>query len=158
MNGKFIILINSIRRDQQAIAAIYAELEQHPLSQDADNDVLIVVAYHLHNLYNAFENIFQNIAAVFENSVEDEGRWHAQLLERMRLDAMPLRPAVIDAEAYEALDELRRFRHLFRHAYIVKLDPPRLRLVRNKASKLESLYQGQLETFVAFVQELVDAE
>ena len=158
MNGKFIILINSIRRDQQAIAAIYAELERHPLSQDADNDVLIVIAYHLHNLYNAFENVFQNIAAAFENSVEDDGRWHAQLLERMRLNALPLRPAVIDDEVYAALDELRRFRHLFRHAYIVKLDPPRLRLVWDKASKLESLYQGQLEAFVAFVQELVDAE
>lgn len=100
MNGKFIILINSIRRDQQAIAAIYDELERHPLSAETDNDVLIVIAYHLHNLYNAFENVFQNIAAAFENSVEDEGRWHAQLLERMRLDAMPLRPAVIDDEAY----------------------------------------------------------
>jgi hypothetical protein len=45
MNGKFIILINSIRRDLEAIAVIYDELERHPLSSETDNDVLIVIAY-----------------------------------------------------------------------------------------------------------------
>ncbi len=155
MNGKFIILINSIRRDLDAIAAIYDELERHPLSAETDNDVLIVIAYYLHNLYNAFENIFQNIAAVFENSIEDEGRWHAQLLERMGLDAMPLRPAVIDDAVYEALDELRRFRHLFRHSYMIELDPQRLQLVWRKALDLKGIYREQLEVFVAFLQDLV---
>lgn len=158
MNGKFIILINSIRRDLEAIAAIYDELERHPLSTETDNDVLIVIAYHLHNLYNAFENIFQNIAAVFENSVEDEGRWHAQLLERMGLDAMPLRPAVIDDTAYEALDELRRFRHLFRHSYMINLDPQRLQLVWRKAFDLKAIYAEQLESFVTFLQALTQPE
>ncbi|MBD3324780.1 hypothetical protein GF339_09360 [candidate division KSB3 bacterium] len=43
MNGKFIILINSIRRDLEAIAAIYDELERHPLT--AETDILIVIAY-----------------------------------------------------------------------------------------------------------------
>lgn len=158
MNGKFIILINSIRRDLKAIAVIYDELERQPLSTETDNDVLIVMAYHLHNLYNAFENIFQNIAAVFENSVEDEGRWHAQLLERMRLDAMPLRPAVIDAEAYEALDELRRFSHLFRHSYMIELDPQRLQLVWSKAFDLKAIHAEQLESFVIFLQALTKPE
>jgi hypothetical protein len=119
MNGKLLILINSIRRDMETIATIYHALEQHPLTPETDQDGLIIIAYHLHNLYNAFENIFQNVAAVFENSVDDEGRWYAQLLERMRLDAMPLRPAVIDDRAHDALVELRRFRHLFRHAYTI---------------------------------------
>jgi len=73
--------------------------------------------------YNTFENIFRNVAAVFENSVDDVERWRVRLLERMRLDVLPLRPAVIDDAAYDALDELRRFRHLFRHAYSVKLAP-----------------------------------
>lgn len=39
---------------------------------------------------------------------------------------MTLRPAVIDGEAYDGLDELRRFSRLFRHAYSVELDPLRL--------------------------------
>lgn len=155
MNDKILILSTSIRRDLQAIAVIYEELERHPLQADTGDDTLIVVAYHLHNLYNAFENAFQNIAATFENSVDDVAQWHAQLLERMRLDVMPLRPAVIDDEAYEALDELRRFRHLFRHAYMVKLNPSRLQLVMDKAIALKAVYANQLERFLAFLQGLV---
>lgn len=126
MDGKILVLTSDVRRDMEDIAAIYRRLECYHLAPDTDEDALIVIAYCLHNLYNAFENIFQNAAAVFENAVDDLGRWHAQLLERMRLDIMPLRPAVIDDVAYDALDELRRFRHLFRHAYGLKLDPLRL--------------------------------
>jgi hypothetical protein len=154
MDDKILILLNSIGRDLKAIATIYGELERHPLTVDTDDDTLIVIAYHLHGLYNVFENILQDIAAVFENSVDDVERWHAQLLERMRMDVMPLRPAVIDDAAYDALDELRRFRHLFRHAYQMKLDPLRLQLVMRKALVLRVMYTAQLERFVDFLQSL----
>jgi len=158
MHGKLILLHNSIRRDMETIAAIYTELARHPLTAETDNDVLIVIAYHLHNLYNAFENIFQSIAAAFENSIDDDGRWHMQLLEHMRLDAQPLRPAVIDDDAYIALDELRRFRHLFRHAYMVNLDARRLQLVWDQAFNLQKIYTEQITRFVDFVQMLLEAE
>ena len=154
MDDKIAVLINSIRRDMDTIAAIYGELERHPLGTSSDNDTLIIVAYHLHNLYNVFENIFQNIAAVFENSVDDVERWHARLLERMQMDVMPLRPAVIDENACDALDELRRFRHLFRHMYRVKLDPLRLQLVMHKALVLKAIYADQIGKFVEFLKRL----
>jgi len=154
MDEKTILLMRTIRRGMEDIAAIYGQLESHPLEADMDPDTLIVVAYHLHNLYNAFENIFQNIAAVFENSTDDVAKWHAQLLERMQLDVMPLRPAVIDRTAYEALEELRRFRHLFRHAYTVRLSPLRLQLVVREALALRALYAAQLEQFIGFLQGL----
>jgi hypothetical protein len=153
MDEKTILLMRTTRRGMEDIAAIYSQLESHPLEADTDQDTLIVIAYHLHNLYNAFENIFQNIAAVFENSVDDD-KWHAQLLERMQLDVMPLRPAVIDRAAYEALEELRRFRHLFRHAYTVRLSPLRLQLVVREALALRALYAAQLEQFIGFLQGL----
>ena len=154
MDDRILVLVSSIRRDLDAIDGIYCELERRPLKPDSDRDTLIVVAYHLHNLYSAFENIFRNIAAVFENSVDQVERWHAQLLERMRLDVMPLRPAVIDEAAFVMLDELRRFRHLFRHAYTVELDPDRLGLVMRKALALKGMYGAQLDGFIGFLEEL----
>ncbi len=152
MNEKMLVLSRSISKDIGEIERIYDALDRHTLSSDTDTETAIVVAYYLHNLYNGFENIFGAIAAAFENSIDDVGRWHSQLLERMRLDVMPLRPAVIDDEAFEALDELRRFRHLFRHAYGVRLDPLRLQLVLQKALRLRTLYPSQLEAFIAFVE------
>lgn len=70
----------------------------------------------------------------------------------MRLDLTPVRPALIDEFAYEKLDELRRFRHLFRSAYGVQLDSERLRLVLRKAVQLRRIYLPQMERFLEFVR------
>ena len=154
MNEKFLLLERSIQKDLEAIERLFAAIGTEDLADDASEEALIVLAYRLHNLYNAFENIFQNIAATFENTLDDSARWHAQLLERMRLDAMPIRPAVIDDTAYDALDELRRFRHLFRYAYDMELDPQRLRLVLTKALQLKAIYRPQFERFLEFLRAL----
>lgn len=70
----------------------------------------------------------------------------------MRLDLTPVRPALIDEFAYEKLDELRRFRHLFRSPYGVQLDAERLRLVLRKAVQLRRIYLPQMERFLEFVR------
>jgi len=158
MNGKKIFLINALQNDIDAITQIYEKLtkslEQDSSDIDELEDILIVRSYHLHSIYTAFENVFQNVATVFENSVDQPGRWHAQLLERMQMDMSPMRPAVIDKQAYKALDELRRFRHMFRHAYTVELDDDRLGLVIKQAQNLQKIYKSQLETFLNFVETL----
>lgn len=154
MSEKTLLLYSSLCKDMQAIEEIYATLEGITLDPTVDEKDLIVIAYRLHNLFSAFENMFVNIAAVFENSIDEAGRWHTQLLEHMALDAMPLRPKVIDDEAYEALDELRRFRHLFRHAYSKRLHADRLNLVLQSALILKNIYKPQLEAFLQFLQTL----
>lgn len=154
MREKFLLLERSIQHDLQAIDRLYETIASPTLADEDDQETLIVLAYRLHNLYNAFENIFQNVATTFENTLDDSTRWHAQLLQRMCLDLMPLRPAVIEGQAYDALDELRRFRHLFRYAYDIQLDPQRLRLVLSKAWQLRAVYRSQIERFLEFLRAL----
>lgn len=154
MNEKYLLLERSIQRDLDAIKGIYDRLEGEAPVEDATQDELIVIGYHLHGLYNAFENIFQNVAATFENELDDSARWHAQLLERMRLDVMPVRPALVDDDAYDTLDELRRFRHVFRYGYDIELDSDRLRLVLDKALELKGLYRTRVEGFLKFLRRL----
>lgn len=158
MNEPIVVLIASIRKDLEAIDEIYSAMDR--LFQEGENVLedertQITLAYRLHNLYNAFENIFLNIARTFENQLDPRGRWHSQLLDRMRLDLTPLRPAVIDDGMYEALDELRRFRHLFRHAYTMTIDPERLMLVYRKALLLRDIYHQQLSRLLQFLDELI---
>jgi hypothetical protein len=152
MNEKALILERSIKNDLQAISDIFARLDKAILSDDEES--LIVIAYRLHSLYMAFENIFQQIAITFENSLDDKSGWHSQLLQRMKLDLTPIRPAVIDDTTYPALDELRRFRHLFRTNYNVEFDRDRLQLVLNKAHQLRHLYRAQIGQFLNFLKTL----
>lgn len=154
MYEKAIILERSIQTDLDAIEETYAKIEGVQLDEKAGEEPLIVLAYHLHGLYNAFENIFLQIAAAFENNLSDQSGWHTQLLQRMTLNLTPIRPAIINQEAYEHLDELRRFRHVFRHSYHIKLDVTRLQLVQTKAMALQRIYLRQIETFLEFLRSL----
>ena len=154
MNEPYLILERSIQHDLQAIERIFQAINWPETEAATHEEALIVLAYRFHNLYNAFENIFQNIAQTFENNLDDASKWHAQLLRRMRLDVMPIRPAVIDDAAYDALDELRRFRHMFRYSYDTELDPARLHLVWQKAEALQKIYAAQINQFLAFLQRL----
>jgi hypothetical protein len=153
MNEKFLVLERNIQRDLEIIEDLYGSLGSPDLDGSVSPETVIVAAYRLHSLYTAFENIFRNISTAFENHLDPSG-WHRQLLQRMRLDLTPLRPAVIDAAAYEKLDELLRFRHVFRTLYGLDLDPRRLEVVLGKALELRDLYRSQIEGFLAFLRGL----
>ncbi|MGC9398857.1 MAG: hypothetical protein ACP5HM_06950 [Anaerolineae bacterium] len=69
----------------------------------------------------------------------------------MTLEIKEIRPPVISRQTYECLDELRKFRHLFRNAYLFQFDPRRLDIVIEKARTLQPLYQDDLRRFLAFL-------
>ena len=153
MNVQIQILKADITADLVAIAEIYQALKRSGTELHEESQ-RIVTAYYLHNLYCAFESIFQRIATVFGNHLSERAGWHADLLRRMTLDISDLRPRVLSQPAYDALDELRRFRHVFRSAYRLNLDAERLDLVCRKAQALERLYQVDFEHFLAFLDDM----
>lgn len=157
MNVQIRTLKADLGADLQAISEIYASLDTYPEDLTTQEQG-IVVAYYLHNLYCAFERMFQRVAEVFENAVADRTGWHAELLRRMTLDIEGVRPPLIRAATWDSLDELRRFRHLFRSAYRLQLDPERLALVRRKAQVLEDLYRADLDRFLRFLDGLTEAD
>lgn len=106
------------------------------------------LAYQLHNLYCAFEDLFKVIADFFENNIEDKTRYHAELLKRMLLTIEGVRPALLSEENFVLLNNLRSFRHFFRHAYSYELDERKVRLVLADATKLRELYIADVEVFL----------
>lgn len=90
----------------------------------------IAAAYHLHNIYNALENTFDQISRTFENHVKDLSRWHQELLAKMFLDVPPVRPAVLPPGIRPLLSDLCGFRHIFRHSYDYTLDTAKLIALR----------------------------
>jgi hypothetical protein len=153
MNEQIRLLQAEIRTDMQAIAEAYHALyTAAPDVRSGSAD--IVAGYYLNVLYGLFENLFTRIAANFGNRIHDESQWHAQLLHRMTLDVQDVRPRVISDELYQCLNEMRRFRHVFRNAYVLHFDPTRLEIVLRNAERAEALYQRELNDFLAFLDEL----
>ncbi len=106
------------------------------------------LAYQLHNLYCAFEDLLKIVADFFENHIDDSAHYQSALLWRMKMPIEGVRPALLSEASYRLLDSLRAFRHVFRHAYSYELDPKKLALVLEDALKLREVYHRDIDNFL----------
>ena len=130
------------------IDQIYARIEERHSEFGNRLESLDSMGYQLHNLYCAFEQVFEIVAQFFENNIAGE-HYHTDLLRRMRLTIEGVRPACISEEAFKLLDELRRFRHFFRHAYVSELEFDKLAHLVEVAEKLRGVFQRDRQRFFA---------
>lgn len=142
--------LNILRAEMDAqigeIENIYSKLELR--KQENGKFVLESIGYQLHNLYCAFEDLFKIIADAFENNIENKSQYHIEILKRMTVSIEGIRPALLSQESYKMLDNLRSFRHLFRHAYSYELDERKVKIVMDDALKLKEIYRKDISAFL----------
>ena len=109
-------------------------------------------AYELARFYTVFERMLENICEAFENHFERDGDWHEKILTRLSLDLPGLRPALIPENAVGNLRELKRFRHLIRHAYDLTLRQERLHELAQFAAATSSELLAWHAEFLAAVR------
>lgn len=71
----------------------------------------------VHNCYGALESALQSIVLDIDGALPAGSDHHRNLIRRAAQDFPDRRPPILSPEAAEQLDELRGFRHVFRHAY-----------------------------------------
>jgi len=148
--GKFAILKSELMNQWNEIVKIYKRIEERKRKRGIH--ALESLAYQLHNLYCAYEDLFKIVAGFFENSIEDPSKYHAELLKRMKMEIEGVRPALISEESFKLLNSLRGFRHFFRHAYSYELDERKVSLVLEDALKLKETFKPELENFLSKLQ------
>jgi hypothetical protein len=123
----------------------------------ADELDLMALGGCLHGVYNALEAYFLRVAKFFENNV-DQQAWHRDLLDRMILEIPDIRPALLtDPDVVENIDELRRFRHLFRNLYKTRLKAPKLRIVYEAAKHIADDFLPMHRAFLSWLKSLAEA-
>src|SRR3989304_9164402 len=143
---RLVILKAELNAQLSEIEDIYKKLEDRRKKRGKAG--VESLGYQLHNLYCAFEDLFKIVAATFENHIEDKNRYHLELLKRMAIPIEGVRPALLSQKNYTLLDNLRSFRHFFRHAYSYELDERRVRIVLEDAVKLSELYEIDVKSFL----------
>ena len=143
---KIAVLRAAIEAQQKEIDAIYGKIVERGRQRGAA--AVESLGYQLHNLYCAFEDLFKIVAAAFENHVEDKSKYHLELLKRMTLTIEGVRPNLLSHDSYVLLDNLRAFRHFFRHAYSYELDERKVRIVLEDVEKLKGLYKRDVGVFL----------
>lgn len=132
------------------IETIYAKVKKR---QEGEEDAYLEsLAYQLHNLYCAFEDLFKRVAHCFENQIDDAARYHLVLLKRMAIAVEGVRPALLSSEGHRLLENMRAFRHLFRHAYSYDLDVRKVKLVLEDALRLKVIYREDVERFLKNIE------
>ena len=125
------------------IKAIYQRLSDKLVvfeKETPSREMIDSSGYWMHNLYCAFEDLFKQVSAFWENHLSADGDYHVNLLKRMLINIKGIRPSLLSTESYEYLNELRGFRHVFRHAYSYGLDDERVAyLIRKTISKKEMI-------------------
>ncbi len=150
------ILIAEIEAQMARVTAVNQLVDARAALLEKEQIVAIeALAYQLHNFYNACEDLLKLVATAFENHITDQGNWHRGLVQRMSLTIPGVRPALISAKTLPHLDQLRAFRHFFRHAYNTPINVPRLLLVLDDARVVHSLLQDDVEGFVAHLRTLL---
>ena len=128
------------------IEGIYGNINDR--KREEGRAVVESVGYQLHNLYCAFEDLFKIVAKTFENHIEDKSKYHVELLKRMTIRIEKIRPSLLSRETYVLLDDLRSFRHFFRHAYSYELDERKVKLVLDDVERLKEIYRKDIDLFL----------
>ena len=146
--GAFALLEATLRARCRDIDRIGDRVAERLQGLPGGGEAIDSMGYQLHNLYGAFEQVFEEVARFFENRIDDAA-YHADLIRRMQLDIRGVRPAVLSVETASRLDELRRFRHLFRHAYAADLDPARVTALAAEVPGIRSAFARDIERFLS---------
>jgi len=139
LKKKLALFLAEFEHQVSEINSIYAKIEKRLdflERKEVSMEMVESTGYWLHNLYCAFEDLFKVVAGFWENDVGTDESFHIHLLKRMQVRIKGIRPALLSKDSFENLNELRGFRHVFRHAYSYGLDDQRvLTLLRHVLSK-----------------------
>ena len=152
MDDRRLALLRQDLQDQwEIIDRVFAKIADRSVGASPSAVQVEALAYQLHNLYGACEQLFELIARAFENQI-DGPTYHVDLLRRMKAEITGVRPALLTAGLAGRLNELRGFRHFFRHAYDSELHPER---VIGLAATAMTLRRGLRDALDRFLERLL---
>jgi hypothetical protein len=152
-------LREEIRGDRQAMGHHRRELEgllprwkelgpQRPFSA--------LAALSLHGWYTALESALERIARSVDREVPSGPRSHAELLSQMAAEIPNVRPAILPRSLLPELLAVLTFRHFFRHAYAVELDPDRLEREGRRVSRIGPAVDETLDALDGFLASAIE--
>lgn len=94
------------------------------------------------------------VAERVDGSVPRGANWHQELLQQMAAELPGARPAVVDADLAQRLEEYLGFRHVVRNAYAQRLDPARIAALVARLPAVWSEVKARLDAFAGALDEI----
>ena len=148
-SNRLILLKIDLQAQMNHIERIHQKLLDRVVKlQENDEIILESIAYQIHNLFCATEDLLKIVASCFENNISSSNQWHTLLLQRMSQDIPSIRPALLSYNTHTILNSLRGFRHFFHHAYGATIEYEQLKINLDKALKLKDILDSDIQQFL----------
>ena len=155
-NSRVAVLKSEILKDTEKMERLFEKFETSykRYLQEKEYAYLVESAFYVNRMYTGFERMFRNVAESFENTIDDKA-WHKSLLDRMSIGIENIRPALISETSHKHLNELRAFRHFFRHTYDFDLEEEKFAIVASGTRELKKSINTDIQNFLGFVNQLL---
>lgn len=136
------------------IDSFYNEFKNQDLKQiGKTTTTAIVMAEIFVDFFTCVETLFIRISRFFENSLQSE-KWHSDLLHKMTLEIINIRPAVISDETFSILKELLKFRHFRRYYFDFEYDWEKIDFLEAKYNQVYKMLKRDLLKFHEFLVQI----
>ena len=155
---QIVVFLSEFDHQIQQIENIYKDLKKKLgiVSKELPSkEVVESIGYWMHNLYCAYEDLFKLVSGFWENNLSANRNFHINLLKRMTIDIKEIRPALLHEKSFEHLNELRGFRHVFRHAYSYGLDDDRVTFLLRKTIQEKDSVIKDIKKFRSEIQNFI---
>lgn len=150
----FAKLTPKLDRAASELRQVRTYASAHPVDLSAgDWGALGAVSLGIHNVYNGIEDILLSLANDVDGLVPRGPAMHQDILDQMSAPISGIRPAMLEPGLYEALSELKGFRHLVRHRYGFDLKPEK---VRENLERLLNAYPAFVSSIILLEKQLLD--
>lgn len=139
------------------IAVQAAASQSDKAKKTGDLDYLQAAALSLQNFYMGVEQAFEEIAKQVDEFSPTGASSHRELLEQMALEIPNIRPAVIQADTLDRLNEYRGFRHVVIHRYGFELYPERIQELVKDLPGCYSILDRDIQSFCKFLMQLAQS-
>jgi hypothetical protein len=152
---RFARLLQELAVDLPALDARASEiselLKNWDQPRDAPRTTAILAAVNIHGWYTALETAMERIARLLDETLPKGSAWHSELVSQMSVAVPGLRPAVVDSSLGVDLNEIRKFRHFFRNAYVLDFDPNLVKMHADRIARLQPILSNSLNALRSHV-------
>lgn len=112
---------------------------------------LVFLAAAIHAYYTGLETLIERIARQLDQNVPHGDKWHKSLITQAFIELPEVRPAILPDHLERDLNALLSFRHFFRHAYGLELEPKFVEEEAKRILRIHPEIQNALQSFIAFL-------
>ena len=109
-------------------------------------------------LYTGMEDILRGLLSLVDRFVPSGENSHQAILDQAAAPNEGTRPAIISDHVYEALADLKGFRHFERHNYRFRFDTPQVEQNETTAEEIVPLFTRDILEFIKQMSQTPDED